>query len=178
MIPELGQFALVLALLLSGAQAYFGLWGAHRGNPRYMAVVRPAVAGQFVLVSTAVAVLIQAFVNFDFSVLYVASNSNSALPTFYRVAAMWGAHEGSLLLWGWILALWTLAVAMFSRNLPPSFASRVIGVLGVVSFCFLLFTLYTSNPFERLPLEQIPADGRDLNPVLQDRALAIHPPLL
>ena len=178
MIPELGQFALVLALLLSGAQAYFGLWGAHRGNPRYMAVVRPAVAGQFVLVSTAVAVLISAFVNFDFSVLYVASNSNSALPTFYRVAAMWGAHEGSLLLWGWILALWTLAVAMFSRNLPPSFASRVIGVLGVVSFCFLLFTLYTSNPFERLPLEQIPADGRDLNPVLQDPALAIHPPLL
>ena len=178
MIPELGQFALVLALLLAGAQAVFGLWGAHRGNPRYMAVVRPAVAGQFVLVSTAVAVLIHAFVTFDFSVLYVASNSNSALPTFYRVAAMWGAHEGSLLLWGWILALWTLAVAMFSRNLPPTFASRVIGVLGVVSFCFLLFTLYTSNPFERLPPAQIPADGRDLNPVLQDPALAIHPPLL
>ena len=178
MIPELGQFALVLALLLSGAQAYFGLWGAHRANPRFMAVVRPAVAGHFVLVSTAMAVLIYAFVNFDFSVLYVASNSNSALPTFYRVAALWGAHEGSLLLWGWILALWTLAVAMFSRNLPPSFASRVIGVLGIVSFCFLLFTLYTSNPFERLPVEQIPADGRDLNPVLQDPALAIHPPLL
>jgi cytochrome c-type biogenesis protein CcmF len=178
MVPELGQFALVLALLLAAAQAVFGLWGAHRGNPRYMAVVRPAVAGQFVLVSTAVAVLIQAFVNFDFSVLYVASNSNSALPTFYRVAAMWGAHEGSLLLWGWILALWTLAVALFSRNLPATFASRVIGVLGVVSFCFLLFTLYTSNPFERLPPAQIPADGRDLNPVLQDPALAIHPPLL
>src|SRR5690349_1514177 len=178
MIPELGQFALVLALLLSGAQAYFGLWGAHRGNQRYMAVVRPAVAGQFVLVSTAMAVLIYAFVNFDFSVMYVASNSNSALPTFYRVAALWGAHEGSLLLWGWILALWTLAVAVFSRNLPASFATRVIGVLGVVSFCFLLFTLYTSNPFERLPLEQIPADGRDLNPVVQDPALAIHPPLL
>src|SRR5689334_22003727 len=178
MIPELGQFALVLALLLSAGQAYFGLWGAHRGNPRYMAVVRPAVAGHFVLVSTAMAVLIYAFVNFDFSVMYVASNSNSALPTFYRVAALWGAHEGSLLLWGWILALWTLAVAVFSRNLPPSFASRVIGVLGIVSFCFLLFTLYTSNPFERLPPDQIPADGRDLNPVLQDPALAIHPPLL
>jgi cytochrome c-type biogenesis protein CcmF len=178
MIPELGQFALVLALLLAAAQAVFGLWGAHRAEPRFMAVVRPAVAGQFVLVSTAVGALIYAFVNFDFSVLYVASNSNSALPTFYRVAAMWGAHEGSLLLWGWILALWTLAVAMFSRNLPPSFASRVMGVLGVVSFGFLLFTLYTSNPFERLPAAQIPADGRDLNPVLQDPALAIHPPLL
>jgi cytochrome c-type biogenesis protein CcmF len=176
MIPELGQFGLVLALLLAAAQAVFGLWGAHRGDLRWMAVVRPAVAGQFVLVSTAVAVLIHAFVNFDFSVLYVASNSNSALPTFYRVAALWGAHEGSLLLWGWILALWTLAVAMFSRNLPPSFASRVMGVLGIVSFGFLLFTLYTSNPFTRLL--PAPADGRDLNPVLQDPALAIHPPIL
>ncbi len=176
MIPELGQFALVLALLLSGAQAVFGLLGPHLGNQRFMAAVRPAVAGQFVLISTAVAVLISAFVNFDFSVLYVAQNSNSALPTFYRVAAMWGAHEGSLLLWGWILALWTLAVAIFSRNLPVSFASRVMGVLGVVSFGFLLFTLYTSNPFERLL--PAPADGRDLNPVLQDPALAIHPPLL
>src|SRR5215510_12818568 len=160
MVPELGQFALVLALLLAGVQAVFGLLGPHLRNERFMAVVRPAVAGQFVLISTSVGVLISAFVNFDFSVLYVASNSNSALPTFYRVAAMWGAHEGSLLLWGWILALWTLAVAMFSRNLPASFASRVMGVLGVVSFCFLLFTLYTSNPFERLPVEQIPADGR------------------
>jgi cytochrome c-type biogenesis protein CcmF len=176
MIPELGQFALVLALLLAAAQSVFGLWGAHRGDLRWMAVVRPAVAGQFVLVSTAVAVLIHAFVNFDFSVLYVASNSNSALPTFYRVAALWGAHEGSLLLWAWILALWTLAVAMFSRNLPPSFASRVMGVLGIVSFGFLLFTLYTSNPFTRLL--PAPADGRDLNPVLQDPALAIHPPIL
>ncbi|HET9865085.1 MAG TPA: heme lyase CcmF/NrfE family subunit [Steroidobacteraceae bacterium] len=176
MIPELGQFALVLALLLAAAQAVFGLAGAHRRDARWMAVVRPAVAGQFVLVSTAIGVLIHAFVNFDFSVLYVASNSNSALPTFYRVAALWGAHEGSLLLWAWILALWTLAVAIFSRNLPASFASRVMGVLGIVSLGFLLFTLYTSNPFERLI--PAPADGRDLNPVLQDPALAMHPPLL
>ncbi len=117
MIPELGHFALVLALLMAAAQAVFGLWGAHRVDQRWMAVVRPAVAGQFVLVSFAVGVLIHAFVSFDFSVLYVASNSNSALPTFYRVAALWGAHEGSLLLWVWILAVWTLAVAMFSRNL-------------------------------------------------------------
>jgi cytochrome c-type biogenesis protein CcmF len=117
-----------------------------------------------------------AFVNFDFSVIYVASNSNSALPTFYRVAALWGAHEGSLLLWIWILAGWTLAVAVASRHLPVSFASRVLGVLGLVSFAFVLFTLATSNPFDRiLPA---PADGRDLNPVLQDPALAIHPPLL
>jgi len=178
MFPEFGQFALVLALLLAAAQAVFGLVGAQRLDERWMAVVRPAVAGQFVLVSAAIGVLVHAFVSFDYSVLYVASNSNSALPTFYRVAALWGAHEGSLLLWAWILAAWTLAVAAFSRNLPASFASRVMGVLGIVSFGFLLFTLYTSNPFERIPLENIPADGRDLNPVLQDPALAIHPPLL
>jgi len=176
MIPELGQFALVLALLLSAAQAVFGLVGAHRGDARWMAVVRPAVAGQFVLVSFAMGVLIHAFVTFDFSVLYVASNSNSALPTFYRVSALWGAHEGSLLLWVWILASWTLAVAALSRNLPAGFASRVMGILGIVSLGFLLFTLYTSNPFTRLFPPA--ADGRDLNPVLQDPALAIHPPLL
>jgi cytochrome c-type biogenesis protein CcmF len=176
MIPELGQFALVLALLLAAAQAVFGLWGAQRRDVRWMSVVRPAVAGQFVLISFGVGVLIHAFVTFDFSVKYVTSNSNSALPTFYRVAAMWGAHEGSLLLWIWILALWTLAVAAFSRTLPASFASRVMGVLGVVSFGFLLFTLKTSNPFERM--FPVPSDGFDLNPVLQDPALAIHPPLL
>ena len=176
MIPELGHFALILALVLAGAQTFFGIAGAARGDMRWQAVVRPAVAGQFVLVSTAIGVLIHAFVNFDFSVLYVASNSNSALPTFYRVAALWGAHEGSLLLWAWILAAWTLAVAIASRNLPSSFASRVMGVLGFVSFGFLLFTVATSNPFERI--FPIPADGRDLNPVLQDPALAIHPPVL
>jgi cytochrome c-type biogenesis protein CcmF len=176
MIPELGQFALILALVLSGAQAFFGIAGPYRRDPRWQAVVRPAVAGQFVLISTAIAALVHSFVTFDFSVLYVASNSNSALPTFYRVAALWGAHEGSLLLWVWMLSAWTLAVAIASRNLPESFASRVMGVLGLVSFGFLLFTVATSNPFERiLP---VPADGRDLNPVLQDPALAIHPPLL
>ncbi len=178
MIPELGHFALILALVLSAAQAFFGLVGAARRDLRWQAVVRPAVAGQFVLVSTAIGALIYAFVNFDFSVQYVAMNSNSALPTFYRVAALWGAHEGSLLLWAWMLVSWTLAVAMLSRNLPITFASRVMGVLGVVSFGFLLFTLQTSNPFERLATALIPADGRDLNPVLQDPALAIHPPLL
>src|SRR6186713_1192758 len=176
MIPELGQFALILALVLAGAQAFFGIFGAARGDLRWQAVVRPAVAGQFVLISTAIGALVHAFVSFDFSVLYVASNSNSALPTFYRVAALWGAHEGSLLLWAWILAAWTLAVAIASRNLPVSFASRVMGVLGLVSFGFLLFTVATSNPFERII--PAPADGRDLNPVLQDPALAIHPPML
>ena len=117
-----------------------------------------------------------AFYKNDFSVLYVANNSNSALPVFYRFAAVWGAHEGSLLLWALALSTWSLAVAAFSRDLPETFAARVLGVLGIVSIGFLLFILLTSNPFERL----IPAamDGRDLNPLLQDSALAMHPPIL
>jgi cytochrome c-type biogenesis protein CcmF len=141
-----------------------------------MSVARPAVTGQFVFVAVAFACLVYCFVNEDFSVLYVARNSNSHLPLFYRVAALWGAHEGSLLLWISILAIWSVAVAAFSRALPVTFASRVLGVMGLVSSGFLLFTLWTSNPFQRL----IPAaeDGADLNPVLQDFALAIHPPML
>jgi cytochrome c-type biogenesis protein CcmF len=128
------------------------------------------------MVATAVGILVYAFVTFDFSVLYVAENSNSALPLMYRVAALWGAHEGSLLLWIFLLAVWTLAVAIASRNLPERFAARVLGVLGVLSFGFLLFTLATSDPFRRL----IPAaaDGHDLNPLLQDPGLAVHPPIL
>jgi cytochrome c-type biogenesis protein CcmF len=176
MAPELGQFALILAFCLSVSQAFFGLAGAWRGKPVWMSVARPAVTGQFVFVAVAFACLVYCFVNYDFSVKYVAHNSNSHLPLFYRVAALWGAHEGSLLLWISILAIWSVAVAAFSRQLPITFSSRVLGVMGLVSGGFLLFTLWTSNPFERL----IPAaqDGADLNPVLQDFALAIHPPML
>jgi cytochrome c-type biogenesis protein CcmF len=175
-IPELGHFALILALLLSGAQAFFGLAGPHLRRERWSAVVFPAVVGQFVLVLTAMGCLAFAFVTFDFSVAYVAENSNSALPLMYRIAAIWGAHEGSLLLWIFLLACWTLAVALGTRSLPPPFAARVLGVLGVISVGFLLFTLVTSNPFMRL--EPPAPDGRDLNPLLQDPALAIHPPVL
>jgi cytochrome c-type biogenesis protein CcmF len=176
MIPELGQFALILALLLSLSQAFFGLVGAWRGNTTWMMVSRPAVTGQFVFVVCAFASLVYAFVTNDFSVQYVATNSNSQLPLFYRVAAVWGAHEGSLLLWILILSIWSLAVAVFSRQLPLSFSSRVLGVMGLVSTGFQLFTLWTSSPFLRL----MPAarDGADLNPILQDFALAIHPPML
>jgi cytochrome c-type biogenesis protein CcmF len=176
MAPELGVFALILAFVLSVSQAFFGLIGAWRGKPDWMSVARPAVAGQFVFVAMAFGCLVYSFVNNDFSVLYVARNSNSNLPLFYKVAALWGAHEGSLLLWISILSLWSLAVAAFSRQLPASFSSRVLGVMGLISGGFLLFTLWTSNPFERL----MPAarDGADLNPVLQDFALAIHPPML
>jgi cytochrome c-type biogenesis protein CcmF len=176
MAPELGIFSLILAFLLSLSQAFFGLVGAWRGKPVWMGVARPAVSGQFVFVVVAFACLVYSFVNNDFSVMYVARNSNSQLPLFYKVAALWGAHEGSLLLWILILSVWSVAVAAFSRQLPLSFASRVLGVMGLVSGGFMLFTLWTSNPFQRL----IPAavDGADLNPVLQDFALAIHPPML
>ena len=173
---ELGHFALIVALLLAVAQAGFGLVGAAVGSSRHMAVARPAVAGQWVFVAVAFGVLAWAFQRNDFSVLYVAQNSNSALPAFYRFAAVWGAHEGSLVLWALALATWSLAVSAFSRQLPESFAARVLGVLGVVSAGFLLFILLTSNPFERLT--PAATDGRDLNPVLQDFALAVHPPML
>ncbi len=176
MIPEFGQFALILALGLALIQAVVPLLGAVRLREDWMALARPAATGQFVFVSVAFVVLCHAFLNDDFSVLYVATNSNSALPTPYKIAAVWGAHEGSLLLWILILSAWTLAVTVGSRSLPEAFASRVLGVLGIVSVGMLLFTILTSNPFDRL----LPpaTDGNDLNPLLQDPALVIHPPIL
>src|ERR1700726_3950076 len=176
MLPELGHFALILALLLAGLQAFFGIAGPMLGRDRWIAAVTPAVAGQFVMIATAVGCLVASFVGNDFSVLYIAENSNSALPMFYRVTAMWGAHEGSLLLWILLLAAWTVAVTIGAARLPPRFAARVLGVLGLISFGFLLFTLATSNPFLRL--DPAAPDGHDLNPILQDFALSIHPPIL
>jgi len=176
MIAELGHFALILALLAAVMQAAFGLIGPAVDKPAWTAVVRPATSAQFVLVTISLGALVWAFVQNDFSVEYVASNSNSALPLLYRVSAVWGAHEGSLLLWAWILAGWTLAVSWRSGGLPEGFAARVLGILGLVSIGFLLFTLATSNPFARL--EPAVPDGRDLNPLLQDPALAAHPPML
>jgi cytochrome c-type biogenesis protein CcmF len=176
MIPEIGQFALILALSLAICQAVLPLVGAHRGDTAMMGVGRTAVAGQFLFVAVAFGCLTWSFVNDDFSVLYVANHSQLSLPTMYKVSAVWGAHEGSLLMWILLLAGWTLAVARFSSGLPDAFAARVIGVLGTLSVGFLLFALLTSNPFERL----VPAaaDGGDLNPLLQDPGLAVHPPLL
>ncbi|MGB8633685.1 MAG: heme lyase CcmF/NrfE family subunit [Rhodanobacteraceae bacterium] len=176
MSPELGQFALILALLLALAQGVLPLIGAWRGNTRLMAVARPAAAGQAVFVLLAFGILTLAFLQFDFSVAYVAQNSNSELPWYYRIAAVWGAHEGSLLLWILILNVWTVAVAALSRKLPEVFMSRVLGVLGLVSVGFLLFIILTSNPFTRLL--PAPLDGADLNPVLQDPGMTFHPPLL
>jgi cytochrome c-type biogenesis protein CcmF len=176
MLIEIGHFAMILALALAVAQAFFGLLGAHLNRERWLAVAYSAVAGQFVFLMLGTGTLIHAFVVNDFSVKYVAEHSNSALPLFYRIAALWGAHEGSLLLWICVLSLWTVAVALRSDHLPRTYAARVLGVLGVVSFGFLLFLLSTSSPFERL----VPAavDGADLNPLLQDFAMAIHPPIL
>jgi cytochrome c-type biogenesis protein CcmF len=176
MLVELGHFAMILALALAAAQAFFGLAGAQLQRERWLAVVPSAATGQFLFLGFGTFTLVHAFVVNDFSVRYVAEHSNSALPLFYRVAALWGAHEGSLLLWICVLGLWTMAVALCSGHLPQRYGARVLGVLGVVSFGFLLFLLSTSNPFERL----IPAaaDGNDLNPLLQDFAMAIHPPIL
>ncbi len=176
MIPEIGQFALIIALGLALIQSVVPLVGAHRGIPEWMAVARPAARGQFLFLVIAFGCLTYAFIYNDFSVRYTAENSNSLLPLQYRISAVWGAHEGSLLLWALILSGWTTAVTIFSRSIPQTYAARVIAVMGLISIGFLLFILFTSNPFDRL--FPIPADGRDLNPLLQDPGLVIHPPML
>jgi cytochrome c-type biogenesis protein CcmF len=176
MIPELGHLALILALLLAVAQAAMPLAGSLTGNRPWMAMARPLAFGQLVFVGIAFLALTQAFLTSDFSVLYIAQHSNTLLPTIYKVSAVWGGHEGSLLLWALMMAGWGAAVAAFSRNLPLPVVARVISVMGMVAIGFLLFMLLTSNPFERL--FPVPVEGRDLNPLLQDFGLAIHPPML
>ena len=176
MIPEIGQLALALALCLALAQSSLGLAGAASGNAAWMGATRPAARGQFAFVAIAFGCLTYAFVTNDFSVAYVASNSNSALPLAYRISGVWGGHEGSLLLWVLMLCVWTVVVTFFTHHLPDDMVARVLGVMGIVSTGFLLFTLFTSNPFLRL--FPAPADGRDLNPLLQDPGMVIHPPML
>jgi cytochrome c-type biogenesis protein CcmF len=176
MIPELGQLALALALCLALCQSMFGLVGAARGNVAWMNAARPAAQGQFVFTAIAFGCLIHSFVTNDFSVLNVATNSNSSLPWFYRFAASWGSHEGSMLLWILMLCVWTVGVTLFSRQLPEDMVARVLGVMGLVSTGFVLFILFTSNPFLRV--FPAPADGRDLNPLLQDPGMVLHPPML
>ena len=176
MIPELGTFALVLALLVALVQGTLPLIGAQRGVSAWIGLARPASATLFLLIAIAFGCLTASFINNDFSVLYVAQHSNSRLPIEYRISGVWGGHEGSLLLWVLMLSLWSLAVAAFSRSLPDDMVARVQGVLGLVAFGFLLFILATSSPFERL----LPGadEGRDLNPLLQDPGLIFHPPML
>ena len=176
MIPELGHFALILALLLALAQGFLPIIGAHRGNATLMAVARPAAQGQFVFVAFAFGCLAYAFLTNDFTVENVARNSFSQLPKIYRFTATWGSHEGSILLWTLVLAFWTVAVTVFSRHLPEDMAARVIGVMGLVSAGFIAFILVTSNPFQRLL--PAPMDGNDMNPLLQDPGMVFHPPML
>ena len=176
MIAELGHFALIMALGVAIVQAIFPIVGAARGDLVWMSLARPAARIQFVFMALAFAALTYAFLTNDFSVILVSQHSNTQLPTIYRLSAVWANHEGSLLLWAMTLAIWTLAVTLFSRRLPEYFVARVIGVMGLISVGFLLFLLLTSNPFER----QFPAplNGADLNPLLQDPGLIIHPPML
>jgi cytochrome c-type biogenesis protein CcmF len=176
MTAELGQFVLLLAVLAAVSLGVFPMLGARTNNTGLMAMASRGAIVQAILVAAAFALLTRAFIVQDFSVEYVALNSNSLLPLKYRFSAVWGAHEGSLLLWELILALWTLAVALFSRSLPRAFRARVLGVLGWVSVGFLLFIIYTSNPFGRILPPAV--EGRDLNPLLQDPGLIIHPPML
>jgi cytochrome c-type biogenesis protein CcmF len=176
MTPEIGHFCLILALFIAASLAVVPMIGVARGVRVYMDYAHSASLGLGLFVSLAFACLMASFINNDFSVLNVASNSNSALPLQYRIAATWGSHEGSILLWTLMLALWTLAVSSLSRKLPVDMVARVLAVMGVLSTGFLAFMLLTSNPFDRL----IPAapDGRDLNPLLQDPGMVIHPPML
>ena len=176
MIPEIGQFALILALAVGIVLAVLPQIGAARGIPQLVAVAKPAAQVQFLFVLIAFACLGYSFINNDFSVVNVATNSNSRLPLHYRLAATWGSHEGSLLLWTFMLTLWMSGVTLFSRHLPEKVVARVLAIMATISVGFLLFMLLTSNPFQRL----IPAaaDGRDLNPLLQDPAMVAHPPML
>ena len=177
MIPELGQFSLILAFCLSIILGAFPIIGAHRNNLLWMNLARPLTAGVFVFLGISILILAYAFAADDFSVQFVAQHSNSALPTRYKLTAVWGGHEGSFLLWTFMLSGWMLAVALFSKSVPIDFVARVLGVLGLLCGAYILFMLATSNPFDRIvPLP--PADGADLNSALQDFGFIVHPPTL
>ncbi|MFB4360866.1 heme lyase CcmF/NrfE family subunit [Pantoea sp. BS_8] len=177
MMPELGSFLLCLGVALALLLSVYPLWGAWRQDVRLMGMARPLAVGLFGCMAGAFGLLVWAFIVNDFTVSYVVNNSNSLLPVYYRIAATWGAHEGSLLLWVLLLSGWTLAVAIFSRGMPQDALARVLAVMGMITLGFLLFIILTSNPFSRT-LPDFPVDGRDLNPMLQDIGLIFHPPLL
>ena len=177
MIAELGNYALALSLAIAVLLAIFPLWGAEKGNVQFMALARPMTYGLFLILSVSFGALFYVFAINDFSVQYVVNNSNTTLPSYYRLSAVWGSHEGSLLLWIWLLSLWSAAVALFSKRLPQEAVARVLGIMGIISIGFLLFVLFTSNPFTRT-FPDFPVDGKELNPLLQDIGLIFHPPLL
>ncbi|MEL0029125.1 MAG: cytochrome c biogenesis protein CcsA, partial [Perlucidibaca sp.] len=177
MSVELGQFALVLAFVVAIFQGSVPWLGVVRGDARVQAVARSAAYAQALLLLLSFGMLTLAFVHNDFSVDYVARQSNTVLPVWYKISAVWGGHEGSLLLWALVLSLWTAAVARFSRGLPLAMTARVLSILGLVSIAIISFILFTSNPFARL-LPDFPIEGNDLNPLLQDPGLIFHPPML
>ena len=177
MLPEIGQFTLILACLLALLQTVYPLYGVYTGHQGAIRSAKTFTILQFIAVAFSFVILSYSFLINDFSVDYIATNSNSALPWYYRLSAVWGAHEGSLLLWVFLLALWSIAVALMSKRLPIESVARVLAVLGLLAFGFYLFVLLTSNPFDRT-LPYFPIDGRDLNPLLQDFGLIIHPPML
>ncbi len=176
-IPEIGHFALVLAFVIALFQGTLPLLGAWRNHRGLMSLGRSLSYGQVLFMSLAFACLSLAFVQNDFTVKYVAQHSNTQLPVWYKLSAVWGGHEGSLLLWGYVLALWTAAVARFSRSIPDAMVARVLAVMGLVAVGFYSFMIFTSNPFDR-NLPDFPAEGGDLNPLLQDIGLIMHPPML
>ncbi len=177
MIPELGSFSLILALCLSALLGSLPIAGAHYNNPVWISMARPLTAGVFVFLGLAISALAYAFITDDFSVSFVAQHSNTLLPMRYKFTAVWGGHEGSFLLWTFMLAGWMLSVGVFSKSMPEEFVARVLGVLGILIFGYILFMLATSNPFDRIvPLP--PADGADLNSALQDIGFILHPPTL
>ena len=176
MIPEIGQFLLILALCMALVLGTLPIIGAHRGLSGWIAVAKPAAYAQLLFMALSYSCLTYSCLTHDFSVKYIATNSNTSLPTLYLISGVWGAHEGSLLLWGLVLTIWTGLVAQFSKSIPVETLARVLGVMGLVSIGFILFLLFTSNPFERL--FPAPLEGRDLNPLLQDPGLAIHPPMV
>ena len=176
MIAELGHFSLILALCMALVLGTLPIIGAFRSQAGWVAVARPAAFGQLLFMALSYGCLTYSCLTHDFSVKYIATNSNTSLPVLYLISGVWGAHEGSLLLWGLVLTIWTGLVAQFSKSIPDATLARVLGVMGLVSIGFILFLLLTSNPFERL--FPAPLEGRDLNPLLQDPGLAIHPPML
>ncbi|MDO6692707.1 heme lyase CcmF/NrfE family subunit [Aliiglaciecola sp. 3_MG-2023] len=177
MLAELGHFSLVLALLMAMLLSVYPMWGAYKNQIQFMALAKPLAIGMFLFTAIAFGALMNAFYNDDFSIAYVANHSNSLLPWYYKLTAVWGGHEGSFLLWILIFSVWTVAVAVLSNSIPQVMVARVLSILGMVAVGFYLFVLTASNPFESL-LPFYPVDGRDLNPLLQDFGMIIHPPML
>ena len=177
MLAELGNFALVLALMMGILLSIYPMWGAYKNHTQMMAMAKPLAIGMFVFTAFAYGCLTHGFMTDDFSLAYVANTSNSTLPIYYKITAVWGGHEGSFLLWVLIFSIWTVAVALFSKAIPMQMVARVLSILGMVGIGFYLFMLLTSNPFDRL-LPFFPIDGKDLNPLLQDFGMIIHPPML